>query len=130
MNKEIFKTNRYFILSDFKASHGQLLLRSSMDDENEKNIDIIFFGTKYVQLFTSLKNVIIRIIDRKEMSKYNSINLFLSTEENFLFEIEANNEMYYIGASYVKVFENELGFNETSLGLTYEGRDKEIASSI
>jgi hypothetical protein len=48
-----------------------------------------------------------------------------------LFVIESGGERYYLAASFVKVFENELEFNQTSLGvLGYQGRDKEIATSI
>ncbi|MDN3584378.1 hypothetical protein [Mucilaginibacter flavus] len=131
MNKEIFKSDRYFTAFDFVLGHGQLLLRSSKDDSNKKNIDIIFFGTKYVQLFTSLWGIRIKLVEKdKGLIKYNSVGLFLNSDINFLFEIETKDEKYYIAASYLKVYENELEFNETSLGLgLVMGREKEISGS-
>ena len=131
MNKEIFKSDRYFIVFDFMISHGQLLLRASKDENELRNIDIIFFGVRYIQLFTSFMGLSIRIVnDNKNVLSYNSLNSFLNDDANCLFEIESRNEKFYIGASYLKVYENELEFNETSLGL-YEikGREKEIAGS-
>jgi len=131
MSKEIFKSNKYFTVFDFVISHGQLLLRASKDEDNFKNIDIIFFGTRYIQLFTSLSGLSISLVENnKEIINYSTVNSFLSTNENYLFEIETKNEKYYVGASYFKVYENELEFNETSLGFNeIKGREREIAGS-
>src|ERR1700748_2462832 len=52
--KEIFKSDRYFTFFDFVISHGQLLLRSQKKDGIGNNIDIIFFGTTYIQSFNRL----------------------------------------------------------------------------
>ena len=132
MNNEIYKSERYFTVFDFKISHGQLLLRSSKDDENNKNIDIIFFGSRYIQLFTSFYGISIRTVEKnKNQISYNSVETFLNHDVNYLFEIETKDEKFYIGASYFKVYEYELSFNETSLGWgEYKGREKEIAGSI
>lgn len=131
MDKEIFKSDKYFTVFDFIVSHGQLLLRASKNEDNLKNIDIIFFGTRYIQLFTSLSGLSISLVNKNEEgTNYPSINSFLSADENFLFEIETKNEKYYVGASCFKVYENELEFNETSLGLIeIKGREREIAGS-
>ncbi len=131
MNKEIFKSDRYFTVFDFLISHGQLLLRSSKDDSSVKNIDIVFFGIKYIQLFTSLIGISIRIVDKTiSLINYNCVDSFLDNDENYLFEIGTGGEKFYVGASYFKVYENELEFNETSLGLhQVKGREKEIAGS-
>lgn len=131
MNKEIFKSGRYFTVFDFAVSHGQLLLRASKDENNLKNIDIIFFGVRYIQLFTSLLGISIRLVDKnKSLIDYDSVSSLLNSEENCLFEIETKGDVFYIAASYLKVYENELEFNETSLGLVeVRGREKEITGS-
>jgi hypothetical protein len=131
MEKEIFKSDRYFTVFDFMVSHGQLLLRSSKNDDNIKNIDVIFFGTRYIQLFTSLYGMCVRIVDRnKNQISYDSVNLLLNNDKSCLFEIETKHEKFYIASSYFKVYENDLEFDETSLGLSgYKGREKEIAGS-
>jgi len=132
MNKEIFTSDRYFVVSDFLISHGQLLLRSEKAKGHGVNIDIIFFGTTYMQLFTYLHGVTIRIAKNKGDIDYGSVSSHLSYKDNYLFEIETGKgEVYYIAASFFKVYENELAFGETSLGvLHYKGREIEISSSL
>jgi hypothetical protein len=128
MSKEIFKSNRHFTIFDFRISHGQLLLRSSKDDNNIKNIDIVFFGVRYIQLFTSFPGLSIRSIEGKDdLINYDSVNAYLKNEKNHLFEIETKSEKFYIAASFFKIYENELEFNETSLGLgEVKGRENEV----
>jgi hypothetical protein len=129
MNKEIFKSDRYFTVFDYLVSHGQLLIRSDKRKGGNENIDIIFFDTSFVQLFTMLFGITIRMVAKSTVANYISVNKYLSEEENNLFEIESGGEKYYIAASFVRVFENELEFNETSLGYENKGREKEIAGS-
>lgn len=129
MNKEIYKSDRYFTAFDFLISHGQLLLRSSKNKESNHNIDIIFFGTRYIQLFTSLYGISIFIVN-ENLTIYNSVRSFLDSDQSHLFEIKSKNEKFYIGASFFKVYENDLEFNETSLGIPENrGREKEITGS-
>jgi len=129
MNQEIFKSNRYFTTFDVLVSHGQLLLRSQKNDSQTLNIDIIFFDTTYIQLFSKLNGISITMTNEKNVIEYKSVSKYLSYENHYLFEIISGSEKYYIAASFVKVFENALGFNETSLGFENKGREKEIAGS-
>ena len=132
MNAEIFKSDRYFTVFDYIISHGQLLLRSSKNEENNinNNIDIIFFDARYIQMFVNLYGITIKFMNKKEVINYKSVNKYLSYETNNLFEVESNGEKYYIAASFVGIYENDLEFNETSLGvLKYKGREKMIAGS-
>jgi len=129
MSKEIFNSDNYFTVFDYFISHGQLLIRSKKGDDQKYNIDIIFFDTTFLQLFTFLHGLTIRIVDKDNLSKYDSVNKYLEYDNSNLFEIISGNEKYYIAASFVKVFENELEFNETSLGMLHIGREKEIAGS-
>jgi hypothetical protein len=129
MSKQIFKSNRHFTIFDFSISHGQLLLRASKDDNNIKNIDIVFFGVRYIQLLTSFLGLSIRSVKgREDLIHYDSVNFYLKYDKNHLFEIETVGEKFYIAASFFKVYENELEFNETSLGMHEPmGRDNEVA---
>lgn len=129
MNKEIFKSNRYFTVFDYFISHGQLLIRSKKEDNKKWNIDIIFFDTTFLQLFTMLYGLTISMVNKDDFSNYDSVNKYLRYDNSNLFEIISNNEKYYIAASFVKIYENELEFNETSLGMLHKGREKEIAGS-
>ena len=131
MKIEIFNSERYFTVHDYFLSHKQLLLRSSKDEINLENIDIVFFGVEYIQLCTSLKSILINKIDwDKNLFHSNSIETFLSREKNSVFELTSNEEKFYVAASIVKIYLNELEYNQTSLGLhSVIGRQKEIASS-
>lgn len=130
MKKIIFESNRSFSLFDVTTSHSQLLLRSQRNDEIMYNIDIIFFDTTYVQLCNKLNGVRIRMIDNAGVIDYQPVKKYLDYESNHLFEIESASERYYIAASFVRVFENQLEFNESSLGFENRGRDRELATSI
>jgi hypothetical protein len=130
MNTEIFKSERYFTVFDYSVSHGQLLLRSDKRKGFKENIDIIFFDTNFVQLFTLFSGIIIRKVDTEFNIDYPSVKKYLSHQENNMFEIESGNEKYYVGASFIKVFENELEFNETSLNYENKDLNREVASSI
>lgn len=132
MNQIIFESDRQFVLFDHFSSHDQLLFRSNMAKGYPHNIDVIFFSTKYIQVNTQLKGISIKRIENTEMVNYASVNEYLSYPTNNLFQITTlDGERYYIAASFFRVFENQLGFYETSLGvLEYKGRDHEIAASL
>jgi len=129
--KEIFKSTRYFTLFDFVISHGQLLLRSQKNDESGNNIDIVFSGTTYIQLFSRLNGLVITRIENDISNiSHSSVKKFLEYDNNYLFEIESNGEKYSIAASFVTVYENKLEFSESSLNAIGNRRGVEIASSL
>ena len=130
MNMEIFTSNRYFTVFDYLVSHGQLLIRSDKRKGYASNIDIIFFDTQFIQLFTMLNGIKISIINTPQSHQYPTVSKYLSYDNNHLFEVESEGIIYYIAASFVKVFENNLEFNETSLGFDQKGRQRELFSSI
>jgi len=128
MDIKTFKSNRYFTVKDYDVSHGQLLIRSTKNDENKMNIDIIFFDVKYMQIITSFKGIAVKSgsIPNKTFN-YPSVDSALNFKSNHLFEITTDDEHYYIVAAFYKVFENELDFSETSLGvLEHRGREIEL----
>jgi len=95
------------------------------------NIIIIFFALDYIQISSMLRGLTIRISNGNTNAlNYTAVNKYLSYKNNHLFEIESEGEVYFIAASFIKVFENELEFNETSLGFDNKGKDKLIASSM
>jgi hypothetical protein len=130
MNKEIYTSDRYFAIYGYMVSHGQLLLRSDKIKGYETNIDVVFFDTTYVQLLTRLEGISIRILSENSEVNYESVRKYLSYDNSHLFEIRSNNEKYIIAASFVRVFENDLEFNELSIGFDGKGREIEIASSV
>ena len=129
MEKEVFKSERYFTIFDYSVSHGQLMLRADKRKGYKENIDVIFFDTTFIQIFTMLHGITIRLIDKNSIINFSTVVKYLSHEENNLCEIESDGEKYYIAASFVKVFENELEFNETSLGGENKEKIRIIAES-
>jgi hypothetical protein len=129
--REIYKSARFFTFFDFVISHGQLLLRSQKNDGLANNIDIIFSGTTYIQSFSRLNGLrISRIKNSISGIDYDTVKKYLEYDSNYLFEIESNNEKYFIAASFVTVFENQLGFSESSLNTIGKERGIEIATSL
>ena len=70
-------------------SHGQLLIRSDKRKEGNVNIDIIFYDTTFMQLFTMLWGLAIRFADKSTMKEYASVENYLNFEKNNLFEIQS-----------------------------------------
>lgn len=123
MDNKIFESNRYFILFDYYPSHGQLLIRSQITDEYSKNMDLIFFDVDLIQIPTNFFGLNISKIEGDkslyiEFSKKNSSKNLYSL-----------NKLSHVLASSLKIYKNELSFNESSLGLTnVKGRENEIFS--
>ncbi len=126
----IFSSNRQFAVCDYLQSHNQLLIRSSKNDDIESNIDIIFFGIKYIQLETYCNGLIISYIKEKDFKAISHFTFPDLVDIDNVFEIKSGDKSFYVVCAFLKVFENKLEFKETSLGIAeYKGRDKEIASS-
>lgn len=129
MTTEIFKSDRYFTIFDFVISHGQLLLRSQKTDDLPKNIDVIFFDTTFIQSFSRLKGLHIKMLGKGiDLPEYSTVKKYLDYDNNYLYEIDSNDEKYYIADSFVRIFENQLEFSESSLNTSEKGI--EIATSI
>jgi hypothetical protein len=115
---------------DIVVGHGLLLLRSAKNEQLTQNVDIIFFSTTYIQSYTMLEGVRIRkIASNDSIVNYPTVKKELGYNNTYLFEVESNNEKYYIVASFVRVFENELDFLESSLGRVVD-KGTEIANSF
>ena len=81
-----------------------------------------------MQIITSFKGIAVKSgsIPNKTFN-YPSVDSALNFKSNHLFEITTDDEHYYIVAAFYKVFENELDFSETSLGvLEHRGREIEL----
>ena len=60
-------------------------------------------------------------IDDISIINYSAVKKYLSYNNNYLFEIESNGERYYIAASFVRVYENQFEFFESSLNTGEKG---------
>lgn len=96
-------------------SHAQVLLRSH-DFETNENIDVIFFDVKFLNIPFDIKGIVIE---------------HDTNENEFLISSQGNPDVgYKIKANHFQVFENQLDFYETSLGvLDFQGRERKIYDS-
>ena len=127
MEDNVFSSDRPFRVWGYHVSHDQLLLRSPKIKGYKENIDIVFIGVIYLQLFTMLSGLTIRKIDWNTEVMYESVMNEINYEEDNLYEVVSGNEKYLIVAACVCVFENDLEFGESSLGFSDRGREKEVA---
>ena len=130
MNNKIYNSNRPFTLYDYSVSHGLLLLRSDKRKGFDENIDIIFYDTGFIQIPAFLNDIDISKSENKEDILYPSLDKYFSRDENNLFKIISSEENFYIAASFVRVFENELDHNESGLNTSLVKEMKEIANSF
>ncbi len=130
MNNKIYNSNRPFTLYDYSVSHGLLLLRSDKRKGFDENIDIIFYDTRFIQIPAFLNDIDISKSENKEDILYPSLDKYFSRDENNLFKIISSEENFYIAASFVRVFENELDHNESGLNTSLVKEMKEIANSF
>lgn len=131
--KALYKSSKKVVLYDYLVSHGQLLLRADkLNEEKGFNTDIVFFGTAYVQLPAFFMDGISIVKDSgTKRFGYEAIDKGLDKKYHNCFEIIGDNASYYIVAAHFQVFENELSFGQTSLGVfDPKGREKEIARSF
>lgn len=96
--------NRKFRLWDCCVSHDQLMLRSAKGNEYENNIDIVFYGVKYVNIKTLMN---INIIN-EEKSDDHGDNLYL-------YRIICDKEEFFIASVGVSIQENTLDLSDLVL---------------
>jgi len=127
-----FSSDRTFTVFDFNVSHSQLLLRSQKSEGNQNNIDIIFFGVSFLHIPSSIWGISIEDVTNNS-TKLNELGNCLDQTgfpASKVFAIKTKNVQYYIIGGFFKVYQNQLEFHETSLGvLEYRGREIEIASN-
>lgn len=129
--KEIFKSDREFNLYHYFTGLGRVVLRSRMLSESDVNVDIVFFNVFYIQLFTHLKGLKIRLVDWNVPDiKYSSVDKLAKSDNYDLFEIESGNEKYYAVGYFVKVFENRFKHGQLDLASENSNDNRLIASSL
>ncbi len=116
-------------MCDYTMGLGQLLLRSSKNSVNKTNIDIVFFDTTFVQVYWNLDGIKISDISPIAFNDYKSVNDYLKKPGSHLFQLESQEERYLIAASFIKIYENNLHFNVSSLGLDEQEKGTLIGKS-
>ncbi len=93
---------RLFQLWDYSPSLQRLLIRSPRKDETEVNLDIIFWGVKYINLITNLGEISIQIGDK--------IN---ETASKFI--IRTSDQQYIVEATTYKVIVSDTDIFDSPL---------------
>lgn len=124
-----FTSERYFTISDAKISHGQLLIRSQKRDDEDNNIDVIFYDTTFIHTPFTFKGLSIKFLDNSLIPSHLLIEINIKSGENKFYELLSEGRTYYVAASFVRVFVNKLEFHESSLDYNID-RGIEIASSL
>lgn len=72
-----------------------------------------------------MEGLIIRLSDKKEFG-YPTIDKHLQRESSKVYEVESLSEKFYVAASFIKIYENELNFDTTSLTFDESAKGKLI----
>lgn len=105
----MLNSDRTFKIWSYSVSHGHLLLRSPKSNEIKKNIDIIFFGTKFVCLPTMLRGLVVTLKDVAPVSSAGGTDY----KEYALF---SEGKMYSVVAAGCKLYENDLDIFDVGFG--------------
>jgi hypothetical protein len=127
MKANLFASERIFKMYDVN-NYFQLLLRSAR--HKGYNFDIIFYGVKYVQLPIHLNGIIINDLENEMNIISYKLDSRYKDEWYYLYEIISEDNKFYVVSSGFKVFENEMGFGESSIDYSHKGYEKLIADSF
>lgn len=100
-------SNRIFQFWEYKVSHGSLLIRSPMKEEQQYNIDIKFFGVLYLSIPRHFKGITIVDANRKEEILIKK-QIGQELNNSKIFVLESQNSRYLVVASQMKIDKNEL----------------------
>ncbi len=106
-----------FIKLVFKY-HSTLNVKESLSDEQFFNFKILFFSDKYARLFEN------RVIEFFNL-KYNSVEIFSESFDNFKSIILMNNYFTYIPEDFKKAYYSNLGFSGVNYS-SYSSITKEL----
>ncbi|GGA16752.1 hypothetical protein GCM10008018_71490 [Paenibacillus marchantiophytorum] len=103
--------DRKFQFWFYRVSHGELLIRSPKSKENPKNIDIMFFDIRYIELPRFLDEIMLDEATNEEILYLNN-KLGEPLKDRKVTIIVSRGIRYLIVASFFKVKENELDLFE------------------
>ena len=121
MKNNIFKSEEGFSIIDYSNTHQHLLLRSTVVNHSEEtfyNIDIDFIGVAFLQIKPQFMGIEINIsLDELTKDTLNGDMIFLLKNYSYYknFEIVTENKTYHIIATDIKISQNTLDVNTTSL---------------
>jgi hypothetical protein len=102
---------RQFQFWMYRMSHGELLVRSPRDAENEENVDLIFVGVEYVDLPRQLPGVKVDVPTADEV-KWLGSRVGRPVEASKVTVLETQGRRHLVLASFFKVETNKLDLLE------------------
>lgn len=106
-----FESNSIFNLWSYDVSHSCLLLRGKRSlplkgIEDNKNLDLFFYATSYIEIKDFFRGVLIKSASKKEIAYLKQRTTI--DENTNAYVITSENKRYFIVASSLSIFENEL----------------------
>ncbi len=124
----MFQSNRLFKLWDYSVSHQQLLVRSPITPDIPTNIDLLFWGVKYLTVETILRGVdIVRIDDCSSLNDYEA--KFIK-DGHKIFRIRSGGSSMIVVASGFRALENQLDIFESTITTANDEEDREVGIEL
>jgi hypothetical protein len=118
-----FQSDRRFQIWDYNVSHARLLIRSPASSNIPTNIDIIFFGVRYVGIPAYLQGLKIELASEKDID-HSSIPRE-EHDQSTGFRMETAGRSFFLQAYACRVLENHLDLFDSSLENPSNDRPRE-----
>lgn len=123
---------RDFQLWDFRSSLGGLMLIRSFGAPIETaNLDIIFYGVRYMELAPYLQGIVFAEPDKADVDrvsgKLGSDSLDKTT---VLYKLISDSQSYLVVATTVEIYENNLGFWDSPLEKIVHGQTGGVGTLV
>jgi hypothetical protein len=109
-------SERTFQLWEYRASHGQLLIRSPKSATQATNLDLIYRGVEFVYIPKVFKGIELSEATHEELDRTKSI---VGPRYEFpqTFILVSEKKRYWIAAFFFDAKENDLDIFESGLGV-------------
>ena len=124
----MFKSTRLFKLWDYSVSHQQLLIRSPMTPDISTNIDLLFWGVKYLTTETILRGV--EIVRADDSGNLPEPAIELLKDGYKVFRIQSGESSMIIVSSGFRVVENQLDIFESTITTANDEEDRDVGTEL
>lgn len=124
----MYQSERVFKVWDYNTSHQQLLIRSPMTPGIETNIDMLFWGVKFLQLETTLRGIAVsRLEDHSAVTK--PARRFIE-DGCSVFSLKSRDAECLLIASGFRVLENEFDIFESTIATANDQEDRYVGVEL
>lgn len=111
----VFDSSREFSVWDYNVSHAQLLIRSPKSTEMSDNIDIVFWGVKYVEIPTSFVGLSLSVAGGDAIQRVKGVAGVPCEKETVFFISVADGRRFIVVSQGFKVLRNKLDIFDSTL---------------